>query len=418
MVAWNPNNETPAQRLQRLNHLAADGSASANELLEIITLSNALGVPLTPQQQDPAYIKQLEQAAAQAPVVQADPRGRILSSKDYFTSGAYAADTQWFNKVSGKRTGYDNLDDVQNFYPGLYVIGAITSLGKTTFIHQMADQLASQGTYVLYFSLEQSRAELMAKSLARKSYQMAGEPTFPNGPQSIGNILQIVTAQNALRFRRSYPEPSNPPTGKEMKPMVDRIIDAYIKDVDDRLYIIQGQFGLTVEHIIYYVEDFIKQTGIVPVVVVDYLQIIRPSEHNGRLLDGRAAVDHAVSSLKQLQLKYDLILILISSLNRQNYMLPVDQESFKESGGIEYTVDVLWGLQLAVLHSEEFTGKKGQKAPTVAQQREMILKARTETPRKIELVNLKNRFNQPGYTCYYDYYAAYDAFCEDGYSKP
>ena len=67
---------------------------------------------------------------------------------------------------------------------------------------------------------------------------------------------------------------------------------------------------------------------------------------------------------------------------------------------------------------EEFTGKKGQKAPTVAQQREMILKARTETPRKIELVNLKNRFNQPGYTCYYDYYAAYDAFCEDGYSKP
>ena len=49
MAAWNPNSETPAQRLQRLNHLAADGSASANELLEIITLSNALGVPLTPQ---------------------------------------------------------------------------------------------------------------------------------------------------------------------------------------------------------------------------------------------------------------------------------------------------------------------------------------------------------------------------------
>ncbi|MDR1537755.1 MAG: hypothetical protein LBU32_07125 [Clostridiales bacterium] len=30
-------------------------------------------------------------------------------------------------------------------YPGLYVIGAISSLGKTTFVHQLADQLAGYG---------------------------------------------------------------------------------------------------------------------------------------------------------------------------------------------------------------------------------------------------------------------------------
>ena len=32
-------------------------------------------------------------------------------------------------------------------------------------------------------------------------------------------------------------------------------------------------------------------------------------------------------------------------------MTPVDFESFKESGGIEYTADVVWGLQHPLWHS-------------------------------------------------------------------
>ena len=41
-------------------------------------------------------------------------------------------------------------------------------------------------------------------------------------------------------------------------------------------------------------------------------------------------------------------------LLRQNYLTQVDFESFKESGGIEYTADVVWGLQLEVLHDALF----------------------------------------------------------------
>ncbi len=54
-----------------------------------------------------------------------------------------------------------------SLYPGLYVIGAISSLGKTTFANQMADQIAEQGKSVLYISLEQSSLELTAKSISR-----------------------------------------------------------------------------------------------------------------------------------------------------------------------------------------------------------------------------------------------------------
>ena len=65
------------------------------------------------------------------------------------------------------KSGYANLDAITNLYPGLYVVGAISSLGKTTFVHQMADQLAETGQPVLFFSLEQSTLELASKSLSR-----------------------------------------------------------------------------------------------------------------------------------------------------------------------------------------------------------------------------------------------------------
>jgi replicative DNA helicase len=57
------------------------------------------------------------------------------------------------------------LDD--GLYEGLYIVGAMSSLGKTTFVTQIGDQIANNGTDVLIFSLEMSRYELMAKSISR-----------------------------------------------------------------------------------------------------------------------------------------------------------------------------------------------------------------------------------------------------------
>ena len=58
-----------------------------------------------------------------------------------------------------------------SLYPSLYVLVAISSLEKTTFCGQMAcgqmaDQLAGYGEQVLYFSLEQTRLELVCKGLS------------------------------------------------------------------------------------------------------------------------------------------------------------------------------------------------------------------------------------------------------------
>ena len=68
-------------------------------------------------------------------------------------------------------TGFENLDEKFDggLYPGLYFIGANSSLGKTTLILQIADNIAESGHGVLVFSLEMSRNELIAKSLSRMS---------------------------------------------------------------------------------------------------------------------------------------------------------------------------------------------------------------------------------------------------------
>ena len=72
-----------------------------------------------------------------------------------------------FLKNKSRKTGFENLDRITNLYPGLYVLGAISSLGKTTFACQLADQLSEAGEHVLFFSLEQSRFELVTKGLSR-----------------------------------------------------------------------------------------------------------------------------------------------------------------------------------------------------------------------------------------------------------
>ena len=70
-------------------------------------------------------------------------------------------------------TGFKKLDSVLDggLYEGLYIVGAISSLGKTTLITQITDQIAQSGTDVLIFSLEMARSELIAKSISRHTLQ-------------------------------------------------------------------------------------------------------------------------------------------------------------------------------------------------------------------------------------------------------
>ena len=283
-------------------------------------------------------------------------------------------DKMEFLKNKSRKTGFENLDRITNLYPGLYVLGAISSLGKTTFACQLADQLSEAGEHVLFFSLEQSRFELVTKGLSRLTAKK-----------------NMKTALTAMEIREG-----------KMTLELEEAEKDYSKNGEHEI-IYECGFDTTVETILDKVKDYMdKNAGVKPVVIVDYLQIVRPVDKRQSTKDG---VDSNVRAFKKLQTENELVVLLISSLNRSNYLTPVDFESFKESGGIEYTADVIWGLQLSIMNDEMFDKEKALKT-----KREAVVEAKKKKPREVELVCLKNRYGISSYKCKFDYYAQYDYF--------
>ena len=302
-----------------------------------------------------------------------NPTNRF-SQMSHYTHADMSREMQEFAESGKLQTGFTNLDLMTNLYPGLYIIGAISSLGKTTFMQQMADQIAEKGTPVIFFSLEQSTLELASKSLSR--------------------IMAKKDARNAmtsLQIRKNGNDP--------------RVVEA-VAEYDKfsrNVFVAECTFSATIDTIVDTVKEFIMQTGKKPVVIVDYLQVIQADESNTK--SPKDLVDMHVRRLKRLQADNKLVLFVISSLNRQNYQTQIDYESFKESGGIEYSADVLWGLQLQCVHEDVFSSQT-----KVNEKRQRIREAKIANPRQIELVCLKNRFGVANYNCLFDYYPQYDYF--------
>lgn len=338
----------------------------------------------TQQLQPMPHIQQMQQLQqmqqTQGPTVPAQPPGTIISTYNmygYYTK-QLARDVEKFRASGRLKSGYPNIDAITNLYPGFYVVGAISSLGKTTFTHQMGDQIAESGNDVLFFSLEQSALELATKSLSRNTAKINGE-----------------NALTSLQIRRS--DLSDP-----------RILAAIKMSIpySGRITVAECNFQATIYDIVGQVEDYIEKHNTKPVVIIDYLQVIQAAPDSR--MTTKDQVDFHVRMLKKIQSDYQLTVIVISSLNRQNYMTTIDFESFKESGGIEYTADVIWGLQLQCIHEELFS-----KPNKINEKRQRIIEAKRANPRKIELVCLKNRFGISSYTCRFDYYPNYDLFEAD-----
>lgn len=353
--------------------------------------------------EDPEKLKELVKSWSEKMLIKAPP-----DNVTQYMSTAFDNELVRFRSYKDRKTGFDNLDrEIECLYPGLYVLGAISSLGKTTFAHQLADQLVQRGESVVYFTLEQSRMEMVTKGISRITALKAITPNVrTKGASGISSIESVGAtdgmddrnldqhAVSAIEIRRGATDPYK-----------QKIVDSATKEYMEgskSLYMVQCDFDTTVETVQSYVSAFIKEKKIRPVVIVDYLQIIRPTDTRMTTKD---AVDSHVRALKMLQRNNDLVLIVISSLNRSNYMAPIDFESFKESGGIEYTADVIWGLQLSIMNNSTFNSSQ-----EVIKKRQIVKAAKKSIPRKVQLVCLKNRYGRSSYECDFDYYPQFDLF--------
>ena len=249
-------------------------------------------------------------------------------------------------------------------YEGLVIIGAISSLGKTAFGLQIADNIAKgdaqhDGRDVLIVALEMGRFELMARSVSRETFEAVD---YEKVPQSVAKTTrEILNGQGHELFN-------------ETDITAIRDAEAAYNRYGDHVFILEGMGNIGVAQIRGAVEKHVEVTGQVPIVVVDYLQLLAPDDP--RATD-KQNIDKAVLELKRISRDFRTPVLAISSFNRTNYQNPALMESFKESGAIEY-----------------------------------VDEAKRKEPRRIEAVILKNRNGRTGERLNFSFYAAYNCFEE------
>lgn len=294
-------------------------------------------------------------------------------------------------------TGFPELDRRLDggLYEGLYILGAISSLGKTTFVHQMADQIAHSGHDILYFSLEMASFELIAKSISRLTY---GISKSKNGTASLAKTTRGILA--GKKWERY---------GDEEMSVIQEAVSEYEKGYSPRIWIKQGIGDIGVEQIRADVEKHVKYTGRRPVIIIDYIQIVAPPDVRA---SDKQNTDKNVLELKRLSRDQKIPVVCISSLNRENYTQPISMQGFKESGAIEYGSDVLIGLQHEGMDFEDGEADKAREKRIRTMRKENDEKAARGEPIKVELKILKARNGVKGDPIPYLFTPKYNHFAE------
>lgn len=265
------------------------------------------------------------------------------------------------------KTGFDKLDKYLSggLRKYLYVFGAGSSMGKTTFIQQLADNVAKDGNHVLFFSMEQTILELMSKSISRLTYESDKDNCL-----SHSEIMQGESCCNLNDVIASY------------------------KGIASNITYYEADMGTNVLSIEEAIKKYIEQTNKKPLVIIDYLQVLGSINDRD---DTKKSIEKTVKKLKMITKQLEVPVIVLSSLNRDSYYMPVSYESFKETGGIEYTCDCLLGLQWKAVRAihREIKGIPTKKTIKDSIEIHSIKKdSQGHYIRELELVGLKNRAGQ------------------------
>lgn len=295
-------------------------------------------------------------------------------------------------------TGFTDLDRILNggLYPGLYILGAMSSMGKTSFMLQMADQITASGKDCLYFSLEMAEQELVSKSLSRLTF------TLSAGDMALSKPAYMLST------KRYYHAMSD-----REKAHVRRAMEAY-NSASGHLIVKEGVGDISIDDIKKAVADHIGITGKRPIVFIDYLQILAPKKGWENASDKRI-IDNAITELKRLSRDSNIPVVIISSFNRGSYdQAETEQTAFKESGGIEYGADVLIALQAYVNYGVAELIEDGNTSESKAKKivANTIKRVEKAPIKEEELKILKNRQGVRGGKIRYTYYAVYNNFVE------
>lgn len=277
---------------------------------------------------------QLEHEVEEEEAIQASNRGVRLVTP-------LQAALDIFNLVDAVEpvsTGFDNLNEKLSgglMPQSLYVLNAASSLGKTTLMLQLADQIAASGKPVMFVTIEMRTDELVSKSLSRivDKFEYEGRNTFP-----ISAIeMRMPKERNKWSLGRLQ--------------ALEKACNEYAQTIAPNLMFLEATSGRpTVETIREQAERMKSERGEAPIIFIDYLQLLAyPLDENGRqITDDRLGIEQNMTLLRQITAKDGLgtAVFTSSAISRGKDAAGGDGLSAgKGAGGIEFSADVVIGLE-------------------------------------------------------------------------
>ncbi len=304
------------------------------------------------------------------------PAGQIMIKRGYDELDKFRSRHEKHGKPFP--TGFTGLDQSLNGgIRGLTILGGLSAAGKTAFAEQIADYTA-QTRPVLFFPLEMSPAVLLCRSLSRIALENEWSKAEEGGSyKNFAEPMEQYTATEIMTALKFPPE---------------ELIKKYKNGVAGNLYFIEN--AKTVFDIRSVVTAFIAQSKALPLVVVDYLQILEAADP--RNTDRRWNIDLNVKELSTLASDTGCCVLAISALNRENYKEKISTAALIESGGIEYGADVILGLQFRKTGAKGFDFEGEMK----------------KTPRCLECIVLKSRMTESYVKSSINFYPANSFFLE------
>ena len=292
-------------------------------------------------------------------------------------------------------TGFDTLDSILDggIYAGYIILTGGTSVGKTALCLQIADNVAATGRDVLYFTLEMTAADLMARSISRLTFKNCG------GRESNAKTTRYITDGT----KRAQFSPA------EAQLVTESTIE-YADTIAPHIFFIEprqlDKDFISTDDIRAVLEEYaagMEPGERAPFVVVDYAQLLRPADKE-KTADAKQNMSNNATVLYHISKQYNIPLLAITSQPRSEYGQRDSMNAGKESGDLEYTAEYLFRLQFPKPVNKE--DKKPENAGSYEK------KQKRKDPRTVELAIMKNRSGATGDTVTFTYHAKFNHFEE------
>lgn len=231
---------------------------------------------------------------------------------------AWLADKEDPTPPAGLSSGLVDLDRITKVRPGeLVVIAARPGIGKTVLATQLARQTSIHaGLPALFFSLEMTRAELLDRVFAaeaRVDHDHIREKDFQHDDWA-------------------------------------RII-RHVSDIEAAPLYVEDRSDIGVDEIRAIARDYHRRHGGLSLIVIDYLQLIRPRAQRREVTREREVAEMS-RALKVLAKELNVAVVLVAQLNRgstQRADRTPQESDLRESGSIEADANQVW-----LLHRPEY----------------------------------------------------------------